>query len=114
MSSKILLLGHYTGSATWKNPSRGCVYDPRGISPALCAGMGGAETSHQQFSSSMRQNNPTGGKRLAALIEKGIPFKGGVWLDTYNSIYNTAVSGTIKARYNTNCMYFVTQVYETP
>ena len=59
------------------------------------------------------KHKQTGGKRLAALIESGIPFKSGVWLDTYNRIYNISVSGTIKARIDANCMYFVTQVYET-
>lgn len=59
-----------------------------------------------------KPNRPTGGKRLAALIDAGIPFQGGVWLDTYNGIYNTEYSGTIKARIDGNCMYFVTQVVE--
>lgn len=72
-----------------------------------------AATSCQRFSLCMK-NKPTGGKRLASLIECGIPFRVGLWLDTYNGIYNTAVSGTIKARIDSNCMYFVTQVYETP
>lgn len=34
------LLGHYTESS-WNNSTRGRVYDPDGIAPALCAGMGG-------------------------------------------------------------------------
>jgi hypothetical protein len=55
----------------------------------------------------------TGGVILQSLVDKGIPFRGGVWLDTYNQIFNTKVSGTIKARIDSNCMYFVTQVYET-
>lgn len=59
-----------------------------------------------------KQNNPTGGIRLANLIEKGIPFQGGVWLDTYNGIYNDSVSGTVKATIDTNCLYFVTQICE--
>lgn len=55
----------------------------------------------------------TGGRRLAELIEKGVPFSGGVYLDTYNQIYNTKVCGTIKARIDENNMYFVTQCIET-
>jgi len=55
----------------------------------------------------------TGGKRLASLIKKGIPFKGGVYLDTYNQIYNELICGTIKASIDQNNMYFVTQAYET-
>ena len=61
----------------------------------------------------MRQSKMTGGKRLAELIEKGVPFSGGVYLDTYNQIYNTHLCGTIKARIDQNNMYFVTQAYET-
>lgn len=61
----------------------------------------------------MRQNRPTGGIRLQTLIDKGVLFKGGVYLDTYNQIYNDKVCGTIKARIDQNNMYFVTQVCET-
>ena len=61
----------------------------------------------------MKQNKPTGGVRLASLIDKGMPFLGGLWLDTYNGIYNNNICGTIKARINSNCMYYVTQVIET-
>ena len=60
----------------------------------------------------MRRNR-TGGKRLAGLMEKGVPFRGGVYLDTYNGIYNIFLCGTIKARIDQNNMYFVTQAYET-
>lgn len=57
---------------------------------------------------------PTGGIRLETLIDSGkIPFRGGVWLDTYNQASNSLAAGTIKARINTNCMYFVTQAEET-
>ena len=35
-----IFLGHYTSSG-WRQSTRGRVYDPIGISPALCAGMGG-------------------------------------------------------------------------
>lgn len=61
----------------------------------------------------MKQTRASGGVRLAALIDRGIPFRGGCWLDTYNGIYNVEVSGTIKARIDSNCMYFVTQCLET-
>lgn len=61
----------------------------------------------------MKQNRPTGGVRLQMLIDKGIPFKGGVYLDTYNQIYNTQICGCIKARIDQNNMYFVTQCIET-
>ena len=60
----------------------------------------------------MRQNRPSGGVRLQQLIDKGIPFKGGVYLDTYNQIYNEQICGTIKARIDQNNCYFVTQVVE--
>ena len=60
----------------------------------------------------MKQNRATGGVRLAELIDKGVPFKSGVYLDTYNQIYNSQVCGTIKARIDQNNMYFVTQVVE--
>ena len=39
-SDNPIQIGHYT-SSSWKNSSRGRVYDPKGISPCLCAGMGG-------------------------------------------------------------------------
>lgn len=55
---------------------------------------------------------PTGGIRLQRLLEMGIPYTGGVWIDTYNQIFNQSVSGTIKARIDGNCMYFVTVICE--
>lgn len=55
----------------------------------------------------------TGGRRLAELIDNGVPFRSGVYLDTYNQIYNTHLCGTIKARIDQNNMYFVTQAHET-
>lgn len=61
----------------------------------------------------MRHDKPTGGVRLASLIDKGVPFKDGVYLDTYNQIWNDKVCGCIKARIDSNCMYFVTKVCET-
>lgn len=61
----------------------------------------------------MKQNRPTGGVRLESLIGNNTPpFKGGVYLDTYNGIWNDRVCGTIKARIDSNCMYFVTDVIE--
>lgn len=54
----------------------------------------------------------SGGKRLKSLLDKGIPFRGGQWLDTYNGICSEGVTGTIKARIDSNCMYYVTQRYE--
>lgn len=39
-NDKAILIGHYTESG-WKQSTRGRVYDPNGICPALCAGMGG-------------------------------------------------------------------------
>ena len=59
------------------------------------------------------KHSMTDGKRLASLIEKGIPFKGGVYLDTNNQTYNTMICGCIKARINSNNMYFVTPCVET-
>ena len=56
-----------------------------------------------------KRDKPSGGVRLASLVNAGIPFKGGLWLDTYNGIFNSEVAGTIKARIDSNCMYFVTQ-----
>ena len=55
----------------------------------------------------------TGGRRLQMLIDKGIPFIGGVYLDTYNQTFNKRICGCIKSRIDQNNMYFVTQVYET-
>lgn len=61
----------------------------------------------------MKQTKPTGGVRLEALIENNTPpFRRGVYLDTYNGIWNDRVCGTIKARIDSNCMYFVTDVIE--
>lgn len=61
----------------------------------------------------MKRNKPTGCVRLESLIESNTPpMKDGVWLDTYNGIWNDSVAGTIKARIDGNCMYYVTQVIE--
>ena len=61
----------------------------------------------------MRQKGLTGGRRLARLIERRPPFKKGLWLDAYNQIWNERVCGTLKARTDSNCMYFVTWARET-
>ena len=37
---------------------------------------------------------------------------GGVWIDTYNQIYNIKHSGTVTTRIDGACMYFVTQAIE--
>ena len=63
----------------------------------------------------MKRNKPTGGVRLESLIESNTPpMKDGVWLDTYNGIWNDRVAGTVKARIDGNCMYYVTQIIENP
>ena len=49
---------------------------------------------------------------MRSLLDRGIPFQGGQWLDTYNGITNPKISGTVKARIDQNNMYFVTQAYE--
>lgn len=48
----------------------------------------------------------TGGKRLQRMLPK--IDRGGLWIDTYNQCVND-IAGTIKARVNTNCMYFVSE-----
>ena len=54
---------------------------------------------------------PTGGKRLESMLKGGgqimQPF---LWIDTYNQRTDT-IAGTIKARIDANCMYFVS-VYD--
>lgn len=55
-----------------------------------------------------KPNKPTGGKALKALIDKGLPLAWGVWIDTYNQIYNIKYSGTVTTRIDGACMYFVT------
>lgn len=51
----------------------------------------------------------TGGKRLQRMLPK--IDRGGLWIDTYNQCVND-IAGTIKARVNANCMYFVSDEYE--
>lgn len=48
----------------------------------------------------------TGGKRLQRMLPK--IDRGGLWIDTYNQCVND-IAGTIKARVNANCMYFVSE-----
>lgn len=48
----------------------------------------------------------TGGKRLEKMIRGGVINKSGLWIDTYNQT-TSEIAGTIKARIDTNCMYFV-------
>lgn len=49
----------------------------------------------------------TGGVRLAKMLRGGQINEPYLWIDTYNQCVNK-VAGTIKARIDTNCMYFVT------
>lgn len=51
----------------------------------------------------------TGGKRLQRMLPK--IDRGGLWIDTYNQSVSD-IAGTIKARVNANCMYFVSDEYE--
>lgn len=49
-------------------------------------------------------DKPTGGKRLKSMIKNiDRPY---LWIDTYNQRVDS-IAGTIKARINNNCMYFV-------
>lgn len=48
----------------------------------------------------------TGGVRLKKLLLTGKINKPYLWIDTYNQCVNT-IAGTIKARIDSNCMYFV-------
>lgn len=42
------------------------------------------------------------------LQENPPPMRGGIWIDTYNGIWNEEIAGTIKARIDGNNQYFVT------
>ncbi len=48
----------------------------------------------------------TGGVRLEKMIREGQINRPYLWIDTYNQVTNE-VAGTIKARIDSNCMYFV-------
>lgn len=56
-----------------------------------------------QFAS-MKANKATGGKRLASMVSK--IDRAYLWIDTYNQRVDD-IAGTIKARIDGNCMYFV-------
>lgn len=49
---------------------------------------------------------PTGGVRLEKMLRRGQIDKPYLWIDTYNQVTNE-IAGTIKARIDSNCMYFV-------
>lgn len=53
-----------------------------------------------------------GGVRVKYLIDKGVPFRGGVCLDCYNQQWHYGWHITITARYDDGNK-FVTQVCET-
>lgn len=53
---------------------------------------------------SMKVNKATGGKRLASMMSK--IDRAYLWIDTYNQRVDD-VAGTIKARIDGNCMYYV-------
>ena len=58
----------------------------------------------QQPFVSMKASKATGGKRLASMMCKiERPY---LWIDTYNRRVDD-IAGTIKARIDGNCMYFV-------
>lgn len=49
---------------------------------------------------------PTGGKRLEKMLRGGQIRHPYLWIDTYNQL-TSEIAGTIKARIDTNSMYFV-------
>ena len=53
---------------------------------------------------SMKANKATGGKRLASMVSK--IDRAYLWIDTYNQRVDD-IAGTIKARIDGNCMYYV-------
>lgn len=38
------------------------------------------------------------------------PMRGGIWIDTYNGIWNEEISGTITTRVDAAGMFFVTEL----
>lgn len=52
------------------------------------------------------KREPTGGERLATMIKRGRIQEPYLWIDTYNQ-RTDVIAGTIKARIDGNCMYFV-------
>jgi len=61
----------------------------------------------------MKRRDLTGGERLKALLLSGKPIGGGTWIDTYNQSVDACKAGTLKARTDSNCMYFVSVYEET-
>ena len=61
----------------------------------------------------MTRDKITGGVRLKTLLESGKVDRGGYYLDTYNQLAFYGYAGTIKARIDANCMYFVSVYDET-
>lgn len=51
----------------------------------------------------------TGGVRLEKMIRGGQITRPYLWIDTYNQVTNE-IAGTIKARIDSNCMYFVSVI----
>ena len=89
-----------------KNPTNGRVYDPCGISPTLTTPTGGNSMPLIMTKETIVMNS-----RLKEMLEDGqIPFKDGLWIDTYNKgvnpDVNTAEDGlayTITTRYGAMC-----------
>lgn len=46
------------------------------------------------------------------LQENPPPMRGGIWIDTYNGIWNEEIAGTVKARIDGNNQYFVTELQD--
>lgn len=53
----------------------------------------------------------TGGVRLSRMLQEGKINKPFLWIDTYNQRVD-GIAGTIKARIDSNCMYFVSVLDE--
>ena len=57
-----------------------------------------------------KMKKATGGVRLYSMLHKiDRPY---LWIDTYNQCVNE-IAGTLKARIDSNCMYFVSVPYES-
>lgn len=59
--------------------------------------------------SKSKARKKTGGVRLARMIRGGQVNKPYLWIDTYNQ-RTSNIAGTIKARIDSNCMYFVSVI----
>ena len=57
----------------------------------------------------MRKKEITGGKRLQTMIDRKLINDAWLWIDTYNQCVGY-IAGTIKARIDANCMYFVSVI----